>query len=233
MPRKTCLTKILIAVVVALLLVSAAYGQGPAPSPPTGVATITLDEQFFNAFLEALYTNLKAPSVPLAITAADKERANRQSGDKACLGELVLERENNGVKTAVRFEQGKVVAPLAFSGSYDAPLVGCLQLSGWADTRLNLEFDKTRQALIARAQVLEIHLNNVPSVTSGPLVKVVQSAIDRRINPIEVLRLDQVSLRLPIAASGGALKLRAREVNPEIVPGVLHLHIKYEFVPDR
>jgi hypothetical protein len=223
----------LITALAVPLLLATAYGQSPTPSPippPSGVATITLDEQFFNAFLEAVYKDLKPPSVSLAITAADKKRS---ANNQTCPDALVLERENSGVKTAVRFEQGKVVAPLAFSGTYDAPLVGCLQLTGWADARLNLTFDKARQALTAHAEVLEIHLNNVPSVTSGPLVKIVQSAIDKAINPIEVLRLDQLGLRVPIASSGGALRLRAKEVNPEIVPGVLHLHIKYEFVPDR
>jgi hypothetical protein len=241
MSTRTYVTKSLIKTLLIPLLLSTAYGQSQNPGPahgalvqaPSGVATITLDEQFFNAFLEAIYKNLKPPSASLTITAADKERVSGPAGEKACPDEIVLERENNGIKTAVKFEPGKVVAPLAFSGSYNSTLMGCLQLTGWADTRLNLDFDKARQTLTARAQVVDVHLNNIPSLASGPLVKLVQGAIDKGINPIEILRLDQLSARVPVAASGGALRLQAREVTAEIVPGVLHLHIHYEFVADR
>jgi hypothetical protein len=227
---------LLISTLWLALLLSSVNGQNQSarqsPPRPTAEATVTLSEQFFNAFLEAIYRNLKAPSAALTITPADKERTNA-AGQNACPDLIVLERENNGVKTAVKFEQGRVVAPLAFSGSYNSTLMGCIEFSGWADTRLNLEFDKARQTLTARAQVLDVHLDNVPSLANAPLAKIVQSAIDKKINPIEVLHLEQLSARVPVAASGGALRLRAREVMPEIVPGVLHLHILYEFVADR
>ncbi len=189
---------------------------------------MTLTEQFFNAFLEAIYRNLKPPSASLAITASDKENSSEK-----CPDVIVLERENNGVRTAVKFEQGTIVAPLAFSGSYNSTLMGCLKFSGWADTRFNLDFDKARQTLTARIEVLDVHLNDVPSLANASLAKIVQAAIDKKINPIEILHLDQLSARVPVAASGGALRLRAKEVKPEIVPGMLHLHVTYEFLGDR
>ena len=252
MPTKNYAVTSLIHTLFIALLLSTGYGQshGPRrmpvdgapttagssetsvqPQAPTAEATVTLGEQFFNAFLEAIYKNLKPPSAPLAISASDKEMT--ASSAQQCPDVIVLERENSGVKTAVKFEQGRIAAPLAFSGSYNSTLMGCVEFSGWADTRLNLEFDKARQTLTARAQVLDVHLNNVPSLANAPLAKIVQSAIDKKINPIEILRLDQLSARVPVAASGGALRLRAREVTPEIVPGVLRLHIAYEFVADR
>jgi hypothetical protein len=227
---------LLISTLWIAVLLSSVNGQNQSarqtPPPPTAEATVTLSEQFFNAFLEAIYRNLKPPSAPLIITPSDKDRTDNSS-QNACLDVIVLERENSGIKTAVKFEQGRIVAPLAFSGSYNSTLMGCLEFSGWADTRLTLDFDKTRQTLTARAQVLDVHLNNVPSLANAPLVKIVQSAIDKKINPIEILHLDQLSARVPVSASGGALRLRAKEVTPEIVPGVLHLHIAYEFVADR
>lgn len=223
---------ILVSTLSITLLVSTASSQTPQTtrpqSPPTAEATVTLPDQFFNAFLEGIYRNLKPPSATLAITASDKENSSAQ-----CPDVIVLERENNGVRTAVKFEQGRIVAPLAFSGSYNSTLMGCLKFSGWADTHFNLNFDKARQTLTARIEVLDVHLNDVPSLANAPLAKIVQAAIDKKINPIEILRLDQLSTRVPVAASGGALRLRAKEVRPEVVPGVLHLHITYEFVGDR
>jgi hypothetical protein len=206
--------------------------------------TVTLNEQFFNSLLDVVFTRLKAPSFPLSITKNGPEE-NRpvksaqgktvaslsHSGLKpgACDSVVTLEREMNGVKTSVRFENGRVVAPLAFSGSYSVALIGCINFQGWADTVINLSFDRQRQVLSARVTVVDIHLSNIPSLASGVVVGLVQSSIDRRINPIEILQAAQISPRVPIAVSGGALRLRATEIRPEVAPGALSLHIFYEF----
>ena len=210
-------------------------GRGPAE------VTVTLNEQFFNSLLEAIFTRLKAPSFPLSIARSEKEsglpawasleRAHANSGPGACDSVVRLEREMDGVKTAVRFEQGRVVAPLAFTGSYSVALIGCINFQGWADTVINLDFDRQRQVLSARVTVVDIHLSNIPSLASGVVVGLVQNSIDRRINPVEILQATQLSTRVSIAGSGGALRLRATEIRPEVVPGALSLHIFYEFTP--
>ena len=230
------------------LLLSTAYAQGgartpdvgasAAPSVKTGVpaqtdpeTTVTVNEQFLNAFLDSMFANLNAPSVPLVITAADKERSAAES--KACPNLITLQREEGGVRTAIKLEQGRITAPLAFAGSYDSTLLGCIEFRGWANTSWTLEFDRARQALVAKVLVNEIRLTNVPALAGGSLGKLVQAAIDNRINPLELLRLDQLSTRVPIAPAGGALRMRAKEVRPEIIPGAVHLHIVYEFLPDH
>ena len=225
---------------------------------PAAEATITLNEALFNSFLDALFKNLKAPSFPLSLARREAEKglkpevgslrdsslmtktrdssATAASADDAlnaheCASVVVLEREMDNVKTAVHFESGRIVAPLAFTGSYNAGLLGCVRFQGWADTALNLEFARARQVLIARVQVRDMHLKGVPQMANNVVVGLVQDAIDRRLNPIENLQAAQLSARVPIAASGGALRLLAKEVRPEIVQGALHLHIIYEFVP--
>jgi hypothetical protein len=129
----------------------------------------------------------------------------------------------------VRFESGRISAPLAFSGSYSVALLGCIYFQGWAETTINLEFDRARQVLSGHVEVQDIHLNGVPGLASGVILNLVQNSIDRRINPVEILPASQLSARIPIAAAGGALRLMAREVRPEIVAGALRLHIIYEF----
>jgi len=213
------------ALLIALLL-STAYGQTKSPE-----VTLTVNEQFLNSFLDAMFTNLKAPSAPLVITASDKERTPAES--YGCPSAITLQREEGGVRTAVKLEQGRITAPLAFVGSYNSTLLGCIEFRGWANTTWKLEFDRSRQALLARVQVQDIHLTNVPALASGSLVNIVQSAIDKRINPLELLRLDQMSTRVPVSPANGALRLRAKEMRPEIVPGYLHLLVTYEFLPDR
>jgi hypothetical protein len=60
----------------------------------------------------------------------------------------------------------------------------------------------------------------------------VQDALDARVNPIEILRAEQVSADLPLRklSSGGSLRLRASDVRHEIVGTELRLHVVYEFV---
>jgi hypothetical protein len=212
----------------------------PAPVAPAAEATITLNEPFLNALLEAMFTRLGAPSFPLSLASA-KEPAGVKAGPDAssfsstsqCPSVVVLEREMNGVKTAVHFEQGRIVAPLAFSGSYSVLLLGCMHFQGWAETAINLDFDRERQVLSARVDVQDIHLNGVPTLANGVVINLVQNSLDSRINPVEILQAAQLTARLPITAAGGALRLRAREVRPEILPGSLRLHINYEFVGDK
>ena len=209
-----------------------AQGNKTATRPSrTGEATVTLSEQFFNSFLEAIFDNLKAPTMPLVITASDRNRTDQSA--QTCPSVITLQREHGEVKTAVRFEPGRMVAPLAFTGSYNSTLLGCIEVRGWAQTEWSLEFDRAAQTLQARIKITDIHLENIPALARGSLMQLVQSAINSRINPLKVLRPEQLSSVVPIAPAGGSLRLHAREVKPEIVPGSVHLRITYEFLPEK
>jgi len=192
-----------------------------AANAPTGEATITVTEQFLNSFLTAMFDNLNEPSMPLTVGGA-------KSGPD-CASEIRLKREAGGVRTAVHFENGRIVGPLAFAGSYNSGLMGCIEFSGWADSEVVLEYDNTRRALLARFRLRDIHLNNTPAVLNGPLLSMVQNTIDQRYNPVELFTLEKLSTRVDIQPAGGALQLRAREIRPEITPSALTLHIVYEF----
>jgi hypothetical protein len=222
---------------------------------PAAEAIVTLNEQFLNSFLDAMFTRLRGPQFPLSlasikspedspasVAASDNQlTAHRRIGfsrqglppaltsPAQCSSVIVLEREVGGVRTAVHFENGGISAPLAFSGSYAVAILGCINFQGWAETTISLNFDRARQVLSARVEVQDIHLSGVPSLASGVIVNLVQNSIDRRINPVEILQAAQLSARIPIATAGGALRLMAKEVRPEIISGALRLHIIYEF----
>jgi len=87
-------------------------------------ADITINEQFANSFLDAIFDNLKEPSVTL----------NRgiSRGNPVAKSVAVLKREVGGVRTAVHFDSGRIMAPLAFAGSYYSSLLGCIQFEGSA-----------------------------------------------------------------------------------------------------
>jgi hypothetical protein len=189
---------------------------------PAAEATVTVNEQFLNSFLTAIFDNLQEPAMPLSVGGA-------ASGGQ-CASEIRLKREVQGVRTAVHFENGRITGPLAFAGAYYSTYLGCIEFSGWADSEVNLEFNSERRALVARFHLRDIRLNDVPAIANGPLLNMVQTAIDRRYNPVDLFTLEQLSTSVNIQPAKGALKLRAREIRTEITPSALTLHITYEFV---
>src|SRR5204863_3305131 len=150
-----------------------------AAAGPAAEATVTVNEQFLNSFLGAIFDNLHEPSMPLTIGGAPS------SGQSSCASEIRLKREVEGVRTAVHFQDGRITGPLAFAGAYYSTLMGCIEFSGWADAEVNLSYDGARRAVIARFHLREIHLNNVPAIANGPLLTMVQNSIDRRYNPVD------------------------------------------------
>jgi hypothetical protein len=210
-----------------LFLIAPSYAQTTrareAKTIPAGEVVVTIGERTFNALLEALFALPQPPTFPLG-------KGSATGGD--CPGAITLLREVSGARTAVHFAGGRITAPVAFRGSYSAPLMGCLKFQGWADTALNLAFDPQKQALTARVEVREVHLDNVPSLFGNGVTGLVQDALDARVNPVEILRAEQVSAELPLRklSSGGSLRLRASDVRHEIVGTELRLHVVYEFV---
>jgi hypothetical protein len=208
------------AAIVACVFAASAAARAERVSP-AGEVVVVLNEQFLNSLLDAITSQPETPTYPLG-----------RGGGKNCAGEIKLLREAVGKRTSVLFDGGRITAPVAFRGSYEAPLVGCINFEGWADTAFELEFDGARQALGARVRVREVKLKNVPSAVGGGLTGLVQDAIDERVNPVEILRAEQLGARLPLTRDR-ELRLRAREVRHEIVGKELRLRIIYEIVqPD-
>ena len=188
---------------------------------PAGEVVVVLNEQFLNALVETIAAQPVPPSFPL----------KRDGGGGRCPGVVTLVPEAEGRRSGVRFADGRITAPVAFRGSYEAPLLGCLNFEGWADAAFDLAFDPAAQALRARISVRDVKLRNIPSAMSGGVGGLVQDAIDARLNPVEILRAEQLGARLPAAAGG--LRLRAREIRHQVVGTELRLHIVYELVQDE
>ena len=186
---------------------------------PAGEVVVVLSEQLLSSIVEAIAAQPVPPKYRLS-------REGEAGG--GCADEVALLPESKGTRTAVRFVEGRITAPVAFRGAYEPPLFGCVNFEGWADTAIDLEFDSAKQALNARLRVREVNLRNVPSFGASGLAGLVQDAIDSRVNPIEILRADQLGAGLP--ASRGSLRLRAKEVRHEVAGKELRLRIVYEVV---
>jgi hypothetical protein len=203
--------KILSVIFSILLFVSLASAQ-------TAEVMVSLNEQFFEAVLDATFNNLKQPDFPLS----DKP-------DSSCAESVRLEREMNGVRTAVQFREGKIISPIAFTGKYHAPLLGCLDFRGWAETHLELEFDQNSQTLFARAKVKNVQVNNIPGFAGGVLARLLQGSIDRKINPVKIMVLDKLSFVVPVSVAEGSLKMSAKGLRYEVGQNSLNIFVTYEF----
>ena len=181
--------------------------------------TLTLNEQFLDATIDAVLQKGEPPAVDL----------RSEQSDPSCRESLRLRRESSGVKTAVRFREGKIIAPIAFEGSYRMPLLGCIDAAGSADTVVDLEFDQAGQRVVARAKVTGVSLNGTGGVGKNLLGRLVQSSVDERVNPIELIRLERLSFVFPIQNSG-SLKLTAVGFRYTIQNGLINLHIAYDLV---
>jgi hypothetical protein len=201
---------------IAALTVSLLYG---VVSAQKAEVTVSFNETFFDALLDSMYQNFEPPQFPIT----------NSGGSASCSETVKILREGSGVRTSVRFREGKINVPLAFSGNYAPPFVGCVDFAGWADTNIDIEFDRENQRLIGRAKVNKIHLNGSGGVGSGLIAKMLQSSIDKKLNPIEILRLDKLSFMVPVRDAGN-LHLRATGVRPEIASGLLNVHVSFDFL---
>lgn len=216
--------------------------------------TVSLSEAFFDALLESVFQNFDPLEFSIAKDGIDRgdaeaqrkssnlfarasfssayenSEAPRLSGDsRLCKESIRILREINGVRTAVRFRDGKIVVPLAFSGSYAPPFVGCVEWAGWAETNIDLEFDRGGQRLVGRARVLNVNLSGTGGIGGTVIARLIQSSIDKKLNPIEIIRLDKLSFGVPVR-NGGTLRMKALAARPELVGGALNIHVMYEFL---
>jgi len=200
----------------------------PKGDPP-GTVVVSLDQGFVDAVLATTFSGLGTPTFNLGrLESSDPghiELANFQGG---CANKITLLPEGSGVKTGVQFRNGSISAPMAFTGSYS--LVGnCMQFKGWTQTSIQLRFDEPKQTVFGTVTVEGVNLEGVSPVANNFVTVFVQTAINERVNPLVLVTERQLSLMVPIKASNGSVKARAKDVKAEILDGSLKLHLTYEF----
>ncbi|HEY0049656.1 MAG TPA: hypothetical protein VGB68_10245 [Pyrinomonadaceae bacterium] len=208
--------------------------QAPDPSgAAAGTASVVLNQQFFDTVLGTIFRDMNAPSFPLQLTensggaeSLQPEKIAFQSG--TCDGKITLKPEGSGVKTEVRLENSQILAPLAFSGSTTV-LGQCIEFSGWAKANMALRFDEAQQTVFGQINVETVNLDGLNPLVSGLVTPLVQNVLNQRVNPIVILRGQQIALNLPIAATDGTLSARVKDVRSDIKDGALNLYITYDF----
>lgn len=205
-----------------------------ATAAPAATATIALNQQFFDTILATIFRDMNAPAFPLNLTGQNiyNDTAKPQYASfvlqSECAGKITLKPDGSGVTTGVRLENGKIAAPLAFSGS--AAVFGqCIDFAGWAQANLNLRFDEAAQNVYGQIDVETVNLDGLSPVVSGFVTPLVQSSLNQKVNPITILRGQQIALNLPITATDGTLNARVKDVRSEVKDNALNLYITYDF----
>lgn len=193
---------------------------------PPGTVVIAMEQSFVDAVLSTTFSGLGTPTFQLGQTQGD-ERIEQALFQGGCTNTITLLPEGSGVKTGVQFRNGTVYAPLAFTGSYN--LAGCLQFKGWAQTQIKLSFDEAKQTVYGHVDVEGVNLEGVNPIANNFITVFVQNAIDQRVNPLVLVTEQQLSPMIPVKASNGVVKGRAKDVRAEILDGSLKLYLTYEF----
>src|SRR5262249_40678690 len=205
--------------------------QAPTPgATETNTVVIAVGSDFFDNLLGAVFRDLGPPAFHLADSTADgpfatvKPIAFQERGNNTIT--VILEGSNN--KTGVQFSNGRIIAPLVFNGSYNL-LGNCMQFKGSTQTSIELRFDQKSQGVYGEVNVEGVDLEGVNPIANNFVTVFVRNAIDQRINPLELIRGEQLQLMIPVKASNGAVKAHVKDVRSEITDGQLKLHITYEF----
>ena len=196
-------------------------------SPPATVV-ISMEQSFIDGLLATTFSGLGSPIFQLGRNQGDGvERVEQAVFQGGCTNSITLLPEGSGVKTGVQFRDGNIYVPMAFTGSYN--LGGCLQFKGWAQTKIRLSFEQEKQVVYGFVDVEGVNLEGVNPIANNFVTVFVQSAINQKVNPLLLLNEPQLQLLIPVKASNGSIKARAKDVRAEILNGSLKLHLTYEF----
>jgi hypothetical protein len=203
-----------------------------APDPkgdPPGTVVVSLDQGFVDAVLSTTFSGLGTPTFNLGkLQSRDSEGIEQANFQGGCANKITLLPEGSGVKTGVQFVNGRISAPMAFTGSYN--LVGnCIEFKGWTQTSIELRFEEPKQTVYGNVTVEGVNLEGVSPVANNFVTVFVQTAINQKVNPLVLVNERQLSLMVPIKASNGSVRARAKDVKAEILDGSLKLHVSYEF----
>jgi len=197
----------------------------------SGTVAVTIDEKFFDSLLGTIFTKLGPPQLKLS-AAPQQELIRPAVFQGSCSDVVVLDPAAGEVKTSVRFTGGKIIAPLAFSGSYSI-LAQCVQIKGTGRATVDLSFDASKQTVFGALNVEDVELEGVPPVVTAFAVAFVRRAIAERLNPFPVLPVSQLAISLPVQQSGGNVKAAVKDVRSEVQEGAVKLYLVYDFSAEK
>ncbi len=207
-------------------------GQPIKPPDPQHPATaqVVVKEDLLNQVLTTIFQQMNPPSFPLAVSGQPREErfVVLPALEQQCESRITVLPEGSGVRTGVSFKDGKIGAPIAFKGSMQS-MVGCVEFQGWAQTHLDLRFDAGQQAVYGVVTVDTVNLDGVNPLVSGIVTPLVQGTLNGRVNPILLLRGEQIGMDVPVTSAGGSLKAHASDIRAEVKDDAVIFSVNYDF----
>lgn len=212
--------------------------QQPDPNGnPGGTAQIVLKQEFFNTVLQTIFRDMNAPAFPIGLGAENRSFDENPFAvnygliqeTSACPNAITLLPQGSDVQTALSFADNKITMPLAFKGSNYITLYGCVEYFGWAQANLELRFDEGQKTVFGTINIETVNVDGLSPFITSFVTPVVQTTLNDRVNPITILRGDQIKLNLPVAATNGNLLADVQDVRAEVKDNALHLFVIYNF----
>lgn len=197
-----------------------------ADQPVPTTAQIVLKQEFFNDILKTIFRDTNPPTFPLGAT-ENGEAPPQVEGQ--CVSSITILPNGSGINSSVSFANNRIVAPLAFRGSYSS-MFGCFNFSGWTQANLEMRYDAEKQIVFGYLNIETVNLDGVNPLLSGIITPLVQSTLNQRFNPIQILEGSKLALDLPLKSSKAKLKANVKDVRSEIKDNALNLYVIYEFV---
>ncbi|RMG08818.1 MAG: hypothetical protein D6735_01365 [Acidobacteria bacterium] len=203
---------------------------------------ITFNEAFFDSLLDAVFKqNIEIPLADrgypnettntLLNTSAAKTfiRVSDFPSDPQCRESIRLQRQiNNEGKSAVRFRNGKILSTVAFTGSYNPPLIGCVDFAGIADALIELIYSPENQILSAQIRVINVNLSGSGGMGGTIIARLLQGFIDKKVNPIVILDTRRLSFVFPVQ-NGREVRIKPISMRYEVAEGALNVFVRCAF----
>ena len=205
--------------------------KSPDARQPAGTAVVTLKQEFFNQILQTIFRDLNAPAFPIGANQnrIDNAQAFGLLQTDNCSQQITVKPQGSGVTTDLRFEDGKIRVPLAFAGNYNAPFVGCTNFAGWADANLDLRYDAAQKTVFGAINVQTVNVDGITALAGNFVTPLVQQTLNQKVNPVQILRADQIALKIPIQTANGNLNANVGDIRAEIKDNALNLFVVYDF----
>ena len=196
---------------------------GPDPGgPPAGTVQVVLRQEFFNDILSTIFTEMNQPS--FALGGGESNSATPAE----CASSITVLPEGSGVRTSVTLANNRLEAPIAFNGGYNSPF-GCFRFTGWANSVMQLRFDRDSQSVVGQLNVETVNLDGVNPLVNAIVTPLVQSTLNSRVNPVKIIDGTQTAENTPVASVKANLVARVNDVRAEVREKALNLFIEYDF----
>lgn len=197
---------------------------GPeAGGPPPGTVQVVLRQEFFNDILSTIFTEMNPPS--FALGGSGESNASAPEG---CTSTITVLPDGSGVRTGVTLANNRLEAPIAFNGGYNSPF-GCFRFTGWANSVMQLRFDRDSQSVVGQLNVETVNLDGVNPLVNAIVTPLVQSTLNSRVNPVKIIDGAQTAVNIPVTSVKTNLVAKVNDVRAEVKDKALYLFIEYDF----